>query len=542
MRSLSRSPRALFAVAALFCGASNVGAQVYYNPATGRGYTLTPFGTFDGARAAAAAMGGHLVSIGDAAEQAFVQNHFASSPFVLPVWIGLSDEIAEGTFLWDDGTPFSYSAWQFGAPGPAGAADDAVVLFAPPFPFGAAAVWDDVPASGFAQGVVELDPPAGDTCATAVPVTADGVYPYDSSTGFAPSAASSPCSGNGGPDAFAFWFAYVAPASGTLAVSNCSGSPFAPGGSATLTFDTYFAAWDGGACPPTVALGCSDDASNYGCVQSELLFPVVAGATYYLQIGAWSQPTPVAGFVAFKLHPGDDCAHATALAPGVNGPFSNAAATDTALNFTCGAAWRDVWFRYDTPVDAYVTIATERPAGTAPGTLVDPNLSVYDGCGGQLLACANGLAYDAVTTTVYASANQPLFVRVAGELGQQGTFYLTVTAEDRVLRMTAPLGAGSLRIENLGGDPFGGYVTVLTLYSGAFPNGYFAGIDPTPTELFLQLASGVAPFVGPLDAAGGSSFGPVVGLPPLTLYGVTVFLAPTGIPAGASRPEAFAIP
>lgn len=543
MRSISCLPRGLLAVAAVLCGASNLGAQVVYNPGTGNGYVLTPPLTFAGARAAAAAMGGHLVSVGDAAEQSFVANTFLPSFVSPPVWIGLSDEAAEGTFLWDDATPFAFSAWLPGEPGPLGGADDAVTLGLQFSLLGFSTGWADASAGMILRGVVELGPPPGDTCATAVPVPADGVYPYDSGAGFAPSAPSSPCSQPGGPDPLACWFAYVAPANGTLVVSNCPASTLAPGGGTTVEADTYLSAWAGGVCPPTVFLGCADESPGCSVVESELSFAVTAGSTYLIQVGAWGQPAVVAGSAAFRLYPADDCANATALSLGVNGPFDNAAATDDVVQLVaCEFTARDVWFSYVSPTDAFVTITTARPDGFAAGTLADPNLAVYDSCGGNVLACADGYPYDVLTATVYAAANQTLLLRVAGWAGQTGSFFLTLSSQTRLLRMASPLGAGSLRIENLGGDPFGGYVTVLTLNAGGFPHGYFAGIDPSPTELFLQLVSGVAPFVGQLDAAGSSSFGPVAGLPPLTLYGATVFLAPFGLPAGFSPPVAYAIP
>ena len=90
-------------------------AQVV-NPANGHTYMLTPAGmSFAQARAYAQAAGGYLVSITDAAEQAFVAAQFSTAG-TTRLWIGLSDEVTEGVFRWDSGEPFAYSAWCPGEP------------------------------------------------------------------------------------------------------------------------------------------------------------------------------------------------------------------------------------------------------------------------------------------------------------------------------------------------------------------------------------------------------------------------------------------
>lgn len=71
--------------------------------------------SFADARAAAASAGGTLAAIHDAGDQAFLEGFLGG---VLDssrtYFIGGSDEISEGTFLWDDGSPFGYTKW--GAP------------------------------------------------------------------------------------------------------------------------------------------------------------------------------------------------------------------------------------------------------------------------------------------------------------------------------------------------------------------------------------------------------------------------------------------
>ncbi len=83
------------------------------NPSNGHVYMLTSASTtIQSARAEAAAAGGYLVAINDAAEQAWLVSTFPGQI----LFIGLSDEISEGTYLWDSGEPFAFSAWCPGEP------------------------------------------------------------------------------------------------------------------------------------------------------------------------------------------------------------------------------------------------------------------------------------------------------------------------------------------------------------------------------------------------------------------------------------------
>lgn len=106
----------LFAISAM----STTQAQSFvWGGPGGNGHTyvliaqpLTP----SAARIQAAVMGGYLVAINDAEENAFVASHF---PITVPgynAWIGLSDEVTEGTFLWDSGEPVTYANWVSGEP------------------------------------------------------------------------------------------------------------------------------------------------------------------------------------------------------------------------------------------------------------------------------------------------------------------------------------------------------------------------------------------------------------------------------------------
>jgi lectin-like protein/thrombospondin type 3 repeat protein len=77
------------------------------NPANGHTYyKLTP-NSWTGAEAEAVALGGHLVTINDDAENTWVWDTFALGPF----WIGLSDVAQDNLFVWASGEPATYSNW-----------------------------------------------------------------------------------------------------------------------------------------------------------------------------------------------------------------------------------------------------------------------------------------------------------------------------------------------------------------------------------------------------------------------------------------------
>jgi hypothetical protein len=86
----------------------------------GHWYFLTAPGTWDEAEAEAVAAGGHLVTINDAAENAWVAATFNPDPPNTGVWIGLfqapgSPEPAGG-WEWVSGEPVTYTNWGPGEP------------------------------------------------------------------------------------------------------------------------------------------------------------------------------------------------------------------------------------------------------------------------------------------------------------------------------------------------------------------------------------------------------------------------------------------
>jgi Ca2+-binding RTX toxin-like protein len=117
-----------------------------YNGST---YLLTEVGTWEEAQAQAQSLGGNLVTINTAAEQAFLTNTFGGPE---ELWIGLTDKVIEGQFKWASNEIFTYTNWFSNQPdngGPQG--EDYVVMN-----FGAAGKWNDYPSNFTYRGIIEI--------------------------------------------------------------------------------------------------------------------------------------------------------------------------------------------------------------------------------------------------------------------------------------------------------------------------------------------------------------------------------------------------
>jgi hypothetical protein len=83
---------------------------------------------WDAAEAEAVSLGGHLVTINDAAENNFVFSTFGSlavgyaaanslpNTGKISLWIGYSDALSEGNYTWVSGAPAGYTNWIGGEP------------------------------------------------------------------------------------------------------------------------------------------------------------------------------------------------------------------------------------------------------------------------------------------------------------------------------------------------------------------------------------------------------------------------------------------
>lgn len=93
-----------------------------YNAATDHWYDTVSggqTGNWYTAEAAAVTLGGHLVTINDAAEETWLKNTFGTSLY----WIGFTDSAIEGTWQWVSGEAVTYTNWSGGEPNNFGGED-----------------------------------------------------------------------------------------------------------------------------------------------------------------------------------------------------------------------------------------------------------------------------------------------------------------------------------------------------------------------------------------------------------------------------------
>jgi hypothetical protein len=87
-------------------------AGPFTNAANGHFYYLLSNDTWLNSHARAVSLGGHLVSINDAAENQWVVDTFTHyGGGNRPLWIGLTDRAQEGTFTWTSGEAVTYTKW-----------------------------------------------------------------------------------------------------------------------------------------------------------------------------------------------------------------------------------------------------------------------------------------------------------------------------------------------------------------------------------------------------------------------------------------------
>ena len=96
------------------------GAQTY----NGHTYLLSQAGTWEEAQLQAKRLGGNLVTLNDAAEEAWIRDTFSSSE---RLWTGLSDVVREGEWQWVSGEAVTYTNWAPGEPNNAGEQDFSVI-------------------------------------------------------------------------------------------------------------------------------------------------------------------------------------------------------------------------------------------------------------------------------------------------------------------------------------------------------------------------------------------------------------------------------
>jgi hypothetical protein len=129
------------------------------NPVNGHRYGVgLSATTWADGEALAVTQGGHLATIRNASEQAWIEANFASYNTGSGLWIGFNDVEVEGQWVWVSGEPVTYTNWAPGEPNNSSGNEHYGHLFAPtgPYPWR----WNDHPgAIPNTRPLIEITPP-----------------------------------------------------------------------------------------------------------------------------------------------------------------------------------------------------------------------------------------------------------------------------------------------------------------------------------------------------------------------------------------------
>lgn len=235
----------------------------------------------------------------------------------------------------------------------------------------------------------------------------------------------------------------------------------------------------------------------------------------------------------------DGCAGALPLVEGIAVTASSAGATTGPEPVACNAG-NDVWFWFVASCTAQYVVST-----CSAATGFDTVVSVWNaasGCGAlTVLACNDdncAIPGQATTSrvTFTATAGAAYAVSVGGKNGAFGSFTLAVSQIVVTTLAFFDAGPGSLGYY-VTGPPGGVYFVGMTIAPGAFPFGWFYGLDIPLSDLVAQSAFG-PPFTGAFSPCGTATFGPLFGVP----SGLTVHAVALGFAPGATVPGYFSNP
>jgi hypothetical protein len=143
----------ILAATLLFCSATaaqTTTLQWVHNPANGHFYAASPPLSWTDAELLAQTYGGHLATVRNATENAWLASTFSTGLECL--WIGLNDAQTEGVFVWSSGEPVQYLNWAPGEPTNGLGIEDWCHLALPWAGTQYAALWNDSPNAPTAYG------------------------------------------------------------------------------------------------------------------------------------------------------------------------------------------------------------------------------------------------------------------------------------------------------------------------------------------------------------------------------------------------------
>jgi IS1 family transposase len=317
--------------------------------------------------------------------------------------------------------------------------------------------------------------PTNDNCANAISIGEVSDLPFTTITATA-SGVKPDCGGGTNPKDI--WYAYTPTLSGVAAVDLCGSD-----------YDTRLAIWN--ACNGT-QIDCNDD-SDYcgsGSLQSYLAIEVVAGVTYYLQVGGYNA-NEGSGDLSISIIPypvNDDCSNAISIGEVSGLQYTTIGATAGGDNPGCGGSVNpvDIWYEYTATSSGFGSFSL-------CGSNFNTRLAIWDACNGSIINCNDNdsqcgsgslqsfIGMDVVVGTTY-------YVQVGGNNSSTGSGQLSISVfqyPDNDDCSTATL------VGEVSDLPF---TTITATASGVKPT---CGGVPNPIDLwyaYTPSSSGVASF------------------------------------------------
>jgi hypothetical protein len=310
------------------------------------------------------------------------------------------------------------------------------------------------------------------------------------------------------------WYTFVAPITGGVEASFCA----TEGGDALgmVQEDTVLAAWD---ALTMTQLVCDDDSCGGGPeFSSRVSFDVVAGQQYLMQVASWggnAAGTYNLGAAVYAIPANDTCGGATVIAEPTSTSlslpaFTTAGASINTSATTCPGVVKDVCFQFTSNGKPHVcTVVACSPNKLTPIIRVST---------GGAEKCCNTASWSNCTDDMYPQPTVNSLCKssaaVTFDVAENSVYCISVGASDEK--------TGSFGVQlvyNVSGDykndtpitelytfdapPFWLLFRAMTLNAGAFPQGWWGGIDIAFSEMLMQANwPGGIPFLGLADAAG----------------------------------------
>jgi hypothetical protein len=193
------------------------------------------------------------------------------------------------------------------------------------------------------------------------------------------------------------WIRYFATFSGPVSISTVG---YSSGDTVLSAHDTSDPNFDCAFAPFQVR-ACSDDA---GGPQSRMIFNVTIGQELLIRVAGALESRPTGSVLIEPYSPlaGDDCASAPEVFEGTNTYDATLAAVN---DYTSCRGLRDFYFNYTPTATGALTIQT-------CGGPTDANISVFQTCGGKILACSR---YAECSAGTAVEAGVPVFIRISND-------------------------------------------------------------------------------------------------------------------------------